>query len=273
MEQKTRHLRYLILLLILLGFAGNNLYQHLRSHNWSSPFVVRIFLNNGDGRKHTDDYLDSLKQDDFQEIAQFLNSQAKKYGIKNDAIRIELGKKRVATLSQPPVEPSFLRNAYWSLKFRAFGNIFLYKDSEKSPDVTLFLSYFDPAESTTLGYSVGLQGGRFGLINVFADQAYQGSNNVIIAHELLHTFGATDKYDFKNNPIFPIGYADPKRVPLYPQERAEIMGGRIPTSQNTATIPNSLNEVVVGIGTAYEIHWIDPTHHIEVTPAGDGLRK
>ena len=45
-----------------------------------------------------------------------------------------------------------------------------------------------------------------------------GGNDMVIAHELLHTLGATDKYDPVNNaPRFPDGYGDPQQMPLYPQ--------------------------------------------------------
>jgi len=75
-------------------------------------------------------------------------------------------------------------------------------------------------------------------------------------HELLHTLGATDKYDLSNNqPLFPDGYAEPELTPLHPQLKAEIMGGRIPLSQLKAIIPSSLAKTVIGPKTANEIGW------------------
>jgi hypothetical protein len=56
-------------------------------------------------------------------------------------------------------------------------------------------------------------------------------------------------------PQYPQGYAEPYLKPLYPQRRAEIMGGRIPLSAQQAIMPRSLAEVVVGIQTAAEINW------------------
>jgi hypothetical protein len=256
MEKHTRNFRYLILLLALLALAGNGLYDYLRLRNWDKPFVVRLYLNNGDGRKVTDDYLATLTADDFSEIAGFLNSESKKYGFSNDAILVQLSANRVASLKQPPAEVNVLNNIFWSLSFRSWSALYLYRNEEKTPDVALFLSYFDPAVTRKLNYSVGLQGGRLGLINLFAEHSYRGSNNVVIAHEMLHTFGATDKYDQDNNPLFPMGYAEPSRVPTLPQERAEIMGGRIPLTSHLSVIPKSLAEVIVGRYTAVEIHWV-----------------
>ena len=56
-------------------------------------------------------------------------------------------------------------------------------------------------------------------------------------------------------PLHPQGYAEPYQQPLYPQRKAEIMGGRIPLSAQQAKMPESLAEVVVGVYTAGEINW------------------
>ena len=75
---------------------------------------------------------------------------------------------------------------------------------------------------------------------------------------MLHTLGATDKYDLRNNrPMFPEGYADPERQPLYPQRMAEIMGGRIALAENDSAIPRNLSLAVIGRLTASEIRLID----------------
>ena len=106
-------------------------------------------------------------------------------------------------------------------------------------------------------HSTGLQKGLIGVVNAFARSDMDGSNNVVITHELLHTFGATDKYDFAGNrPLFPDGFADPDAQPLYPQARAEIMAGRIPVSETQAETPAGMDEVVIGVRTAREINWI-----------------
>ena len=81
-------------------------------------------------------------------------------------------------------------------------------------------------------------------------------NNVVIAHEFLHTLGATDKYDpATNQPLFPDGYANPDLDPLLPQRFAEIMAGRTPLSRNEAETPASLVDALIGNKTAQEINW------------------
>jgi hypothetical protein len=116
--------------------------------------------------------------------------------------------------------------------------------------------YHDPAISPAVPHSLGVQKGLFGVVHVFADADLHGSNETVIAHELLHTLGATDKYDLRTNqPAQPDGYAEPDRDPLYPQSFAELMGGRIPQSSTQSSTPESLQQVIVGAKTAGEIGW------------------
>ncbi len=124
------------------------------------------------------------------------------------------------------------------------------------PQVKVYLLYFDPATSSQLAHSTALQKGLIGVVNVFASRAMAKQNNFVIAHEFLHTLGATDKYDLATTlPYFPDGYANPQLEPLLPQQFAEIMGGRIPLSQGEAEMPVGLDKVLIGEKTAREINW------------------
>jgi hypothetical protein len=98
----------------------------------------------------------------------------------------------------------------------------------------------------------------FGVVNAYSSRKYRGRNNVVIAHEFLHTLGATDKYDLSTGiPLVPNGIADPDRSPLYPQTHAELMGGRIPLAPDDAVVPRDLSFVVIGPSTAREIRLAD----------------
>src|SRR6185436_12702813 len=108
-----------------------------------------------------------------------------------------------------------------------------------------------PAAHPRLPHSTGLRQGLIGVVNAFARTDMDGSNNVVIAHELLHTFGASDKYDLGGNrPQFPDGFAEPNAQPLYPQQHAEIMAGRVPVSETRFEIPAGMDEVAIGLKTA-----------------------
>ena len=81
----------------------------------------------------------------------------------------------------------------------------------------------------------------------------------MIAHELMHTIGASDKYDpVTTLPLFPQGYAAPDASPLFPQPAAEIMAGRIAVAADEAAMPAGLDDVIVGPATAAEVSWTRP---------------
>ena len=132
------------------------------------------------------------------------------------------------------------------------------RDNYEGPpkDIQMFVVYFDPKERQQLDHSLGLEKGLIGVVNAFASEEMAAQNNVVIAHEFLHTLGATDKYDLRSGlAIYPHGYGEPELQPRYPQKLAEIMGGSIALSPTERRMPESLDETVVGPLTAREINW------------------
>ena len=77
-----------------------------------------------------------------------------------------------------------------------------------------------------------------------------------MVHELLHAFGATDKYDLATGvPLYPIGYAYPNQQPLFPQAKAELMAGHIPVSVDKSKMPDHLGQTLINEITAIELGW------------------
>lgn len=248
--------RVLILLLILAGVALGAWRSKTRSVEWKHDLPVNMYLINGDGSENVAKYLRSLTVDNFKPINVFMRDEAERYGRSDKAsVEIKLGGIIDALPPVPPRNGSTLEAILWSLKMRWWA----YRNAETtgpSTQVKMFLVYFDPAQTSQLGHSTGLQNGLIGRVNVFASYDMARQNNVIITHEFLHTLGATDKYDLSTNqPTYPDGYANPDQQPLVPQRFAEIMAGRMPVSQSEATIPESLNDVLIGSLTAREINW------------------
>ncbi len=253
-----RKFRILVLLIILFLVAAGTYLTQLRTTDWDRPLTVAIYPVNGDGSAVSRDYIDELSLENFQNIEAFFVDEAEHYGLPLK-IPVELVMGRVLTElpPEPPRDRNILGVMWWSLKIRLWsrgvGN-----DYGPPADIRMFVLYNDPDTHTGLAHSMGLQKGLLGVVHAFASQREAGSNNMVIAHELLHTVGATDKYDLRSNqPIFPIGYAEPEKTPLLPQEYAEIMAGRIPLSRNDAKQPTTLGSVLVGEYTAREIRWID----------------
>jgi hypothetical protein len=94
------------------------------------------------------------------------------------------------------------------------------------------------------------------IANLVADPEQRGLNDFLVAHELLHTVGASDLYDRRTGrPRYPEGYVQPDREPRYPQPGAELMAGRIPIAPEESVLPETLDQTTMGPVTAREIGW------------------
>jgi hypothetical protein len=254
-------IRVTILLLILLFVGVSTLLTQSRSTDWNNSLWVKIYPINADDSEESAAYISRLRVETFAGIETFLGREAARYGHDlQRPVRVELGSE---ISDQPPAldgEPTALRIMLWSLKMRWWARSAAGGQDNPAPDVRIFVRYHAPEDGFRLENSVGLQKGMVGVVNAFATRRQDGTNNVIIAHEFLHTLGATDKYDpADGNPYFPDGYGEPGRSPLYPQRYAEIMGGRIAVSEFDAMVPKNLEYAVIGTKTADEIHLLQET--------------
>jgi len=254
-----KRFRIAILLYILLFVAVGQYLAGKRSTDWNNSLWVDIYPVNVSGSAETEAYLDSLKPDEFAAVATFFAEQARAYGVTlEQPFQVRLAGQLENAPPALPADGGMLSIVLWSLKMRWFTTRLHWASDDPTPDITFFALYHDGNYGSTLDRSTALRKGMIAIGNLFADRHSRGSNQMIVAHELLHTLGATDKYDLGSTlPILPIGFAEPDLSPLYPQRRAELMGGRIPVGPREAVIPDSLREVVVGPATALEIGWID----------------
>lgn len=253
-----RKVRITILLVVLFFVGMNTWLTQLRSTDWNDTLWMVVYPINGDGSRATQQYIDSLSADTFNSIESFLADEARRYGMGiGEPVTVRLASQIHDQPPMPPERGSTFAIMLWSLKLRywAFSND---NFDGPSPDVQMFVVYHDPRQHQRLRHSLGIQKGMIGVVNAFASRATTSRNNVVIAHEFLHTVGASDKYDLATNqPVFPEGYAEPNRQPVYPQRQAEIMGGRIPLSEKQSIMPKSVSASRIGDKTAREIRWIN----------------
>ncbi len=252
-------IRISLLLYVLLMVAGGAWLARARTTDWNETLWVTVYPMNGDGSQVSESYISALDGSDFGGITAFMERQSRRFGVELSApVRVTVGSTLTDAPPAPPANRHPLAVMYWSLKLRYWAFRLDRGESPPPADIEIFVQYFDPGNHRSLGHSLGLQKGLIGVVNAFAGEAYRGSNQVVIAHELLHTLGATDKYDPATNlPLYPEGFADPDLEPRYPQSRAEVMGGRIPISNAEAETPRRLSQVVVGPLTAREIGWLE----------------
>jgi hypothetical protein len=252
-------LRIAILLLVLLAVALTTWQDRYLSTRWHAPLYVAIYPIAADDSPITRAYLATLDIERFKPIDRFFGHEAERYHLDTgEPIRTRL---RTELQSHPPqraTDAGLLATALWSLRLRYWA--WRVSGHAREPeDIRMFVLYHDPALTPTVPHSLGLTKGLIGVVYAFAAPEMNGANDVVIAHELLHTVGATDKYDFVNDaPRFPDGYGDPAQAPLFPQQWAELMAGRRMLAPDKWQQAESLDEVVIGPTTAREIRW--PQH-------------
>jgi hypothetical protein len=254
-----RQLRILALLFILLVVAVDTWLAKARTTDWNDPLWVVVYPINGDSRGSTSAYIGNLTSDTFLPIRDFISHEAGRYGLPGERlVHIRLGPEVREIPPAPPAGRNIFSVGLWSLQLRYWVMRTRWRYDGPPADIRIFVKFYDSQWRSQLAHSLGLQKGLVGVVNAYASQAYTTRTNVVIAHELLHTLGATDKYNpDTNQPAYPGGYAEPERGPLYPQLKAEIMGGRIPESDTRSVMPASLRDTVIGSITAREIRWMD----------------
>ena len=252
-----KKIRIAILLFILFLVGADRYLTHMRTTDWDQSLSIVIYPINADNSPLTADYIDRLTGDDFKQIARFMQSEGLRYNIGlADPVLMDMAPE-ISTL--PPLPPSgtnIFTIIWWSLQLRYWA---WKHDTYQGPlaNVQVFVLYYDPNTYSQLDHSLGLKEGHICMVKAFASRHQAAGNNVVIAHEMLHTLGATDKYNLQTlQPIYPEGYANPEQKPKLPQRSAEIMGRAIPLSASESEIPHSLSHTVIGPQTAREIKWL-----------------
>jgi hypothetical protein len=255
-----RNVRIAILLLVLAIAAYSNWYDRLSTTDWDETLWIGVFPINADNGDAGAQYIGDLSTADLADIEVFINNEAHRYGVGIDRpVRVDL----YPTVTEKPPEHdpdgNVFATMWWSLKMRMYARRNSHPPGRAPPQIRIFVQFHDPSFTQSVPHSVGLQKGLVGVVHAFAQRSMTGANNVVIAHEILHTLGASDKYDLASlAPLYPIGYVAPAQDPLYPQTLTEVMAGRRAVDAQNFEMPASLAGVRVGEATALEIRWIHP---------------
>jgi hypothetical protein len=249
--------RVAVLLLVLLVVAVTAWQDRYRSTRWREPLFVALFPIAADDSPVTRAYVDALDAGRFESIDRFFMREAERHHLQTaEPFRTRLQ----PSLDDRPPERGEHTGVFgtiiWSLRLR-YWVWRVDRRAHEPEDVRVFVLFHDSAITPTVPHSLGLAQGLIGVVYAFAAPTMNGENNIVIAHELLHTVGATDKYDTVNDaPRFPDGFGDPRQDPLFPQRYAELMAGRRMLSAVRWEQATSLDEVVIGQATAREIRWL-----------------
>jgi hypothetical protein len=255
-----RNLRIAILLLILGIAAWSNWYDRLSTTDWDETLYVGVFPVNEADDEVSRNYVASLSDDSVADIERFLKREAGRFGVVIDRpVCVSLYPPVTEIPPERPTDAGAMQTMLWSLKLRMYARRESRASGRPPPQIRIFVRYHDPTFTRSVPHSVGMQKGLVGVVHAFAARDMTRTNNVVIAHELLHTLGASDKYDAATlAPLYPTGYAEPDLEPRYPQSLTEIMAGRYAIDAQTFEMPDSLDIVRVGAATALEIRWTKP---------------
>lgn len=252
-------MRVVVLLSILFVILVSTWMTEKRMAEWERPILVTIYPIAADDAPETLRFVQKLEVEQFESINRWMETQSRPYGFRvTPAFRFQLAPPGTRL---PPVIPGQFEPAQiglWSLKMRWWSWMRDREDGLVSPDIQMFVLYHQLGAETEMGISVGMRKGRYGLVKAYAQDSMNAMNLIVLTHEMLHVLGATDKYVLSTGePIYPEGYADPDKRPLFPQKQAEIMGGRIPVNAYSSVMPESLQQCRIGRLTAEEIGFFD----------------
>lgn len=252
-----KNFRIFILVIILAAVALYSKDQRMVTQGWYKPLNVVIFPINANESPEVNRYIEKLSDEKFASIDTFLQRESNKYDVVTSTPAITTLGKTVKNLPPKPPGPKAnpIKIAIWSLQLRWWAMQNTPDDHSNKHRIRIFVLYHEAKDNKVLEHSLGLQKGLLGVVHAFASDQQTKQNNIVIAHELLHTVGATDKYDPAGNPVIPVGLAEPERTPIYPQRRAEIMAGTIALSATKSKMARSLKQAVIGKKTAIEIGW------------------
>lgn len=251
-----KKLRISILLFILFLVGADTYMSKYRAVSWDETLWVAVYPINSTNDPEIDRYIANLSNRNFAPIEHFFKREADEKGLViEQPFRMMLAHTVYELPPEPPGRDSnVLEIALWSLKLRYWA--WSQDHSDFSPHIKVFVIFHDYNQNKKLAHSLGMEKGMIGVVHGFAHREMEGKNNLVIAHEILHTIGATDKYHPENGePVYPDGFAEPDRSPRFPQRFTELMGGRTPINETTSIMPRNLNSVKVGKVTAQEINW------------------
>jgi len=248
-------MRIVALLSILLVVLASSWINERRLASWRQPIWITIYPIVADDDPATMAYARELDEASFDEINPFFERSLQLYGISlSPALHFQIAPVSKQLPPDLPDRYSPVAVAIWSLKMRWWSWRMERDDPLNAPDIQMFVLYHSIDGKSEMNMSVGMRKGMYGLVKAYSGKEMSSYNQIVIAHELLHVLGATDKYVYATGePEYPFGYAAPNKRPLFPQALAEIMGGRIPLSALRSIPPESLAPCRIGHKTAEEI--------------------
>jgi hypothetical protein len=251
----------LTVLFVVVLYAVRDYRSRRARNDWTHTVDVAVVLVHVEGRPAIEGSLAATLRARAEGLEDRLHAEARRYrsdALKPFRLRV-LGPVEVKAAAPTPASGSAVDLASQALDLRRWL-------ADVDPraavdpdlwDTRIYVSVRAPAsELRSVVEGQSQEGGRIGVVDVELDASMIDLTLFVTTHELMHTLGATDKYDAAGRTVVPDGLAEPDRVPLYPQRFAEVMGRNRPVSPSAEVVPASIDELAVGARTAAEIGWL-----------------
>jgi hypothetical protein len=190
-------LRLAILVAILLFVALGAWLDRSRSRDWNDTLRVTVYPVNASTDAGVGANVAALQAGDFADVESFFVDEASDYDVAHEQpVRVRVSHAAKELPPALPERPGPLTIALWSLRLRYFAARTAWNDPLPTPDIQVFALYSPLGSgSTAMPDSVGLSKGLIAVTHLYGDAEAADSNQVVLVHEVLHTLGATDKYD------------------------------------------------------------------------------
>lgn len=261
MSRRFYYVRVSVLSLVLVGllvYAALDRARRSARRDWQRPLsVALILLQEGELEAAA---LHELQQR-VEALEAVLEAEFARYGgdFRPIVFRQFGPVPEVGTVPVPAAQPSLWHSLWLSLELGAFA-----RNNDRAAGLTsddfdgkIYVRLSAPrSQRRSLVEGLGEDGGRIAVtsLELRVDSADFGL--FVVAHELFHLLGATDRYGPDGLALLPEGLGDPGLMPRFPQRRAEVMArGRV-IEPGVEEPPAQLDELAVGSRTALEIGWL-----------------
>ncbi len=207
---------------------------------------------------------DEFAPETLHDIAPFFTNERQRYtNLSESYLDVDVLGPWPARVTPPELaspEDGHLKMAWQSLQYAWY-----YEDLAEAHGVeldeygTVIIVVYASSDDDLAAHSRGSERRRLAIAHIDVEDPNPAYAIVTVAHELAHTLGAVDNYDFNSQrSVYPEGFVQPFAEPLYPQRYAELMAVDKPLGPHHDVEIRSLDEVRIGHYTAAQLGWIEP---------------
>lgn len=246
-------------LFVVVLYAIRDFRRRGARNEWQRPVEVAIVLVHVEGTTAAEDAAVQAFRDRASALRDRLSVEARRHGAIAPPFQIKVhGPIDVTSPAPAPASDGLVDLARQAMNLRSWtseADARAGVDADQF-DTRIYVAIRRPV-SAAVSFVEGLseQNGHVGTVSVDLDPSMADFALFVVAHELFHTVGASDKYDAAGHARDPEGLAEPSLSPRYPQRFAEIMARSRPVAPGREEVPDSLDQLAVGDLTAKEIGW------------------